>query len=484
MSEPEKDKLLKLLSVPGTDVEFAEANLHILDKRKRLVPLRPNRIQLHLDSRLTGRDLVLKSRQIGVSTWLQAKGHRLVTTSSAAAATICDEDKNTQRFRRWADRFYENQPAPKPVRKYNNAGLTTYPALNSESEIYTAGNKKTGRSGTYSFVHGSEVAFWNNAEDILAGLMQGVPEEGMIILESTPNGAQGWFYEQCLEALDGNSNWTLHFYPWWWDDNYQLPIPEGEPLTYTDEEQALVTAHGLTQEQIQWRRKKQHDLKRLFFQEYPEDPHTCFLVSGNSYFADIDHLEAVFTAPVDAVYDPTHRYVAGLDFGQMKDYTAMSIIDETTRQEVALLRWNQMPWAEMRRRVCVACRTWGVRRLFAEANSMGTTNIEALENELIEYGANHTGLFPFYTSAQSKPPLISGFHHAIDEEGLKLLPDPVGRQEINSFVASQTASGAWTYGAEQGHDDTVIARAQAAYALHANRMILGTAPDEFADWRG
>src|SRR5574341_710068 len=213
------------------DAAFAEEFLVILDKRKRKVKLRFKPLQLDLLSKLTGRDLVLKARQVGISTCIQARLYRLAATSAVATATLSHEDKSTQKFRRMTDRFWQNMPeAFRPARKYANSALTTYPDFDSEAEIYTAGNTATGRSGTYTHVHGSEAAFWPDAEALVAGIMQGGNPE--IVLESTPNGAQGYFYNRCMEALDGSIEWTLHFYPWWWEPEYTLPLADGEALSY------------------------------------------------------------------------------------------------------------------------------------------------------------------------------------------------------------------------------------------------------------
>jgi len=156
----------------------------------------------------------------------------------------------------------------------------------------------------------------------MAGAMQGGNPD--IILESTPNGAQGYFYGLCMEALDGDSIWKLHFYPWWWDDFYRISLSDGEQLEYSSDEAKLVEQHHLDPEQIKWRRQKQKELKGLFIQEYPEDPISCFITSGRSYFGD---LTDVFTAPPNAVHDPTHRYGAGLDFAQTEDYLSMTVFD-------------------------------------------------------------------------------------------------------------------------------------------------------------
>lgn len=445
----------------GGDVR---GKLRILDKNLKLIPFTPNDVQQHYAAHRTGRDLILKARQLGFSTYIQAENFAEAITHTTLSATLAHDDATTQKLRRMARRFYDNLADP-PLRGLDNTTTTTYPQTGSEVTIVTAGSGNAGRGGTYNRVHGSEVAFWKDADAIMAGIMQGVPLDGVIELESTPNGAQGWFYERCMEALDGNSDWTLHFYPWWWDSGYCLALDPNEVLVYSDEEQRLVTVHGLTPEQIKWRRKKVRELTpRLFAQEYPEDPHSCFLASGDGYFADIADLHArVFTAPEGAVYEPSHRYVAALDFGQKSDYSAMSVIDATTLEEVELWRMNRKPWGDIRAEVLKTCQQWHVETLYPESNSMGGTNIEELHKEFAAAQCM-TSIRPFETTAQTKPVMVTAFHWALDEGGLKLLSDAVGKAEIDAYTATQTSAGNWKY---EGlpHDDTVIARMGAWHGI-------------------
>jgi hypothetical protein len=286
---------------------FARYFLKILDKEKQLVPLIWNAAQLDFQAHRTGRDLILKARQLGFSTLVQGELFRRTITSTRTTITLAHDSESTQKLRRMADRFYRHCAFNdiRPARHYANARLSTYPEFDSTAIIATAGSLQVGRGDTYTDMHGSEVAFWPDAEAIVTGAMQGGSPD--VILESTPNGAQGYFYERCMEALNGQGVWTLHFYPWWWDADYRLPLEDGERLEYTEEETRLAEQHQLDAAQIKWRRRKQDELRAKFLQEYPEDPYTCFLMSGGSYFGDISQ---VWTAPLNPAYDPTHRYKA------------------------------------------------------------------------------------------------------------------------------------------------------------------------------
>lgn len=446
----------------------------IMTDKGELTRLRMKPAQLDYLGHRTHRDLILKARHLGFSTAIQALLFHHVISRTAITVTLAHEDDTTQRFRRMADKFYENlPPAIKPPRKYANARLTSYPLWSSEAIIATAGNSNTGRGGTATMIHGSEVAFWPDAQGIMAGLMQGGDPD--IVLESTPNGAQGYFYEKCLEALDDESDWTLHFYPWWFEPDYWTPLAPDTIMQYTDEEAALVAAYHLTPEQINWRRAKQRELKSLFGQEYPEDPHTCFLLSGMGYFGNI---AGCFRAPLEALYQPDHRYVAGLDWGQTNDYTALSVFDQTARVQVDLLHIHHLEWKEMRRQIIEVAKRWHIRSIIAEANSMGSTNIEALRTELGTEGVN-CSVIAFDTTNDSKQSIMASLHEAIHEQSerqLLLQPHPAAKQELSAFAAYQLPSGAWQLRAPNNmHDDTVIAT-----ALGNRAMVFGVSESDIA----
>ncbi len=441
-------------------------------------------MQAHYLANRTRRNLILKARQQVISTLVQADHFVTAISETALIATLAHDDQTTQKLRRMAARFYDNLSAAiKPPRGLDNATTTTYPLTQSEVTIVTAGSKNAGRGGTYGRVHGSEVAFWKDAESVMAGIMQGVPDRGVIDLESTPNGAQGWFYEKCMAALEGRSDWTLFFYPWWYAAEYRLPLADGESLDYTDIERQLITAHGLDAEQVKWRRKKVDELKHLFLQEYPEDPRSCFLRSGLGYMGDIEH---AFTAPVDATPQEGHEYYAGLDFGQQTDYTVCSVIDKTTMRQVALLRVNQMAWAEMRRQVRELCKRWNVKVLKPETNSMGSTNIEALRDEFRDHGLS-TAIVPFTTTNATKTAIMAALRESLHSpRGVRLMPIPEQKHEMSGLQAKQTITGVWQIAAPDGeHDDIPIGNALALDAIIGGGVLtIDQAPGLLTDWRG
>ena len=466
--------------VLGDSEMFSLLFLKIPDKiTQELVPFRWNKVQKHRQKHRTKRDLILKSRQIGATTIEQAVLYWKAVAQRSTALTLSHDDNTTALLRRMQDRFYEQHPFHKPARAYANATLTTYPETGSEAMMGKAGSVEIARGANLTDFVGDEAAFWPDAEKIIAGALQSGDPSTTIL--STANGASGPFFEMCMAALDGNSVWNLLFYPWYWEKSYCLPVLE--PLVYTEEERLFAEKNHLTQEQIAWRRNKQLELGRFYAQEYPESPITAFLTSGEGYFGNLD---GVFTAPENAEWQPDHRYRAGLDFAQSKDYTDMVIIDTTTRQQVYYLHINRMEWAELRARVktcynifrrkkcpkghisvgdaekCSECGSTdlivlGLKSVTAEKNSIGQPNIEAL------FSAGVT-VESFLTDINSKRDILANLYEGLHTAGLKLLDIPVMRQEFNSFISVQTPSGLWTAKAARGaHDDAVISCALAFY---------------------
>lgn len=450
-------KALAQATPTGASVDYA-AHLFILDKKLQCVHFEPNRVQRHYREHRTRRNLILKARQLGISTVIQADSFVTAISQTTLTATLAHDDKTTQKLRRMAARFYDNFDIElRPARGLDNATTTTYPQTHSEVTIVPAGSGDAGRGGTYSRLHGSEVAFWKDPESIAAGIMQGVTQDGTIELESSPNGAQGWFYERCMEALDPatNSEWTLHFYPWWWDDtDYHLPLEPDEDLApYRDDELALIAKHGLTPEQIKFRRSKQLQLGRLFPQEYAEDPVACFLTSGAGVFGDIS--AALYTPEETPIAG--HHYVGGVDWGVESDFTVLSIWDADAVREVFLLRLNRMRWGDMRRRMVDECRHWGVELLYVERNS-ASSNLEDLSDEMASADLP-LSVQGFTMTNKRKASMVVNFHHGLHEDGVQVIDEVIANGELRSFVATQTSTGVWTYAAEgSGHDDTVIAR--------------------------
>lgn len=149
-----------------------------------------------------------------------------------------------------------------------------------------------------------------------------------------------------------------------------------------------------------------------------------------------------------------HKIVAGVDWGQVNDFTAISIACETCNAEVDLDRFNKIDWHFQRERLMVLLKKWDVFEAMVELNSIGSPNFD----ELVRLGVSVRG---FQTTAQSKPEIIQSLALALEKEEMQFLNVAIATRELEAYEAKRNeVTGRITYSAPAGfHDDTVIARA-------------------------
>lgn len=142
---------------------------------------------------------------------------------------------------------------------------------------------------SYCLVHGavsnSELAWWPNAEDHLAGLLQTVPLAAgtEIIFESTAKGIGNVFHDIWEKGVARKGGWLAIFIPWHWQEEYRT---RGVEIDNEDREYGAI--HGLDEEQMMWRRYKIDELgsEALFKQEYPTTAAEAFEISSEMSFMD------------------------------------------------------------------------------------------------------------------------------------------------------------------------------------------------------
>lgn len=270
-----------------------------------LIPFELNRAQMHIHERIerqkgeTGkvRAICLKGRQQGCSTYVGGRLYHLTTHSHGLQTFILTHALDaTQNLFKMAQRYYEHTPAlVKPSITISNSKELIFGALDSGYKVGTAENKGVGRSSTIQAFHGSEVAFWSNAAEHAAGIMQAVPDaKGTeIILESTANGVGNYFHQMWQKAEAGDSDFIAIFVPWFWQEEYYREPPAD--FNPTEEERELMHQYGLTHGQLVWRRKKVVDLsingvngERLFKQEYPNNSTEAFQLTGEDTYIQSD----------------------------------------------------------------------------------------------------------------------------------------------------------------------------------------------------
>jgi hypothetical protein len=284
---------------------YAPRCLSIRTKSGEVRPFKLNRSQVHLHNRLQAqlrdkgkvRALVLKGRQMGISTYVAGRFYWRISHRKGVRAFILTHlDTASDNLFGMAKRFHESCPElVKPLTGKANAKELSFLALDSGYKVATAGSAEVGRSETIQLFHGSEVAFWPNAQNHSAGIRQAIANVAGTedIRESTANGIGNPFHAEWKAAERGDSEYEPIFLPWYWHEEYATEPAAGwiAPAAW-DEYQ---TAYELQPAQTYWAWLKNRELAVIaggspdepcwqFKQEYPANADEAFQTSGAQAF--------------------------------------------------------------------------------------------------------------------------------------------------------------------------------------------------------
>jgi hypothetical protein len=284
-----------------TDLEYYSGeNLKIRPKMGPLTPFVFNAAQRELHRRLeeqkakTGkvRAVMLKARQVGISTYIAARFFRQTIANPGIRTAIIGHERAASRnLFGLVKRFHDHLPEDhKPSLGTSNAEELVFDKLDSGYLVSVATLEGAGRSSTAQLLHASEAAFWPDLQEQLAALMQAVPDmDGSeIVIETTGNQFGDEFHALWRRAQSGASEFMPIFLPWSVDPLYRTRLPEGFEMT--SEEANLAELHNLDAEQICWRRNKIGQLgsEDYFKREYPLVPDEAFLASQFDSFITAD----------------------------------------------------------------------------------------------------------------------------------------------------------------------------------------------------
>jgi hypothetical protein len=236
---------------------FIEDHLTIIDKTGTEVPFKLNNIQKRFVKEATGKDIILKGRQMGFSSFiLGAFTKDFIFKENSLSVVIADIADNAQdllaRVKHYIQAFEQSTDTKVPL-KYNSKYELQNAFNNARYIIGTAENTEFGRSKTITNLHMSEAAFYKHFSKLHAGAGTALVPTGRFVLETTANGFNDFktFYN---DSEMGNTDFKAHFYSSF--DFYEAEFLERE----------------------------KRRLGRLFDQEHPSSAEVAFLTSGELYF--------------------------------------------------------------------------------------------------------------------------------------------------------------------------------------------------------
>jgi hypothetical protein len=418
---------------------------------------------------------------MGISTWIAGRFFlKTITQPGTLTVQVAQSREAAIQIFQIVHRMYQQLPqglidgALQASRV--NSGQIVFPEIDSEYRVESAADANAGRGMTIQNLHCSEVARWSgDAAATLASLHAAVAPAGEIVLESTPNGAHGCFYGEWKRADETGT--VRHFFPWWMEPAYV-----GEPAefeTWTEDERRLVAEHGLTGEQIGFRRGLLGGFRGFAAQEYAENPEDCFLASGHCVF-DLDtiakrmkELQRPFEKRKNGQLwiwyppQPGLSYIVGVDpagGGTDGDYSVAQVIDLQTGLQCAEFQGHLDP-REMAGEAANLAQEYNGALVAVERNNHGMATLACLgQMRNCPPIYEQRGQAGWLTTAISRPTMIESIHTAL-AKAPEIFSSSRLLEECRTFVRYGDGRAAAGSG---GHDDCVMAMA-IALAVRAER---------------
>jgi len=463
---------------------LAERLLLVRTKEGWTSPLKANPVQRAFERRRGQRNIVLKARQMGLTTWAAARFFlKTITQPGTLTLEVAHTQAAAEEIFRIVYRFLDWLPEELregPLRTSRaNVRQLVFPEMDSQYRVVSAGDRNAGRGLTVQNLHCSELARWpGDPAETLAGLRASLAPGGELIVESTPDGAGGCFYEEWQKATE--TGMVRHFFPWWMERRYRAKAVDA--ATLTEEERDLMARKRLDLEQIAYRRRIRADFRGLARQEFAEDEESCFRTSGESVF-ELDVIEErlkgtpepverrrngeleVWLPPIEG-----KRYLVAVDpagGGSEGDYSVAEVLDLETGLQCAEYA-GHMGGLELAALITGLAREYNGAWLVVERNNHGT-GVLALAETSCRYvkiyrqagqtgragQAGQAGQAGWLTTSISRPAMLGRLGAALVEE-----PGIFQSQKLLAECRNFVRLGNGGTGARAGtHDDRVMAMA-------------------------
>ena len=260
---------------------------YIVDKKGNKVKFKPNWAQKYLFNNMWFLCIILKARQLGMTTFIQLfMLDCCLFNDNISAGVIAHNREDAEDFFDKKIKYaYDNLPEQLRLAIAATTDSSKQLSFSNGSSIRVGTSL---RSGTLQYLHVSEFGkicakYPDKAEEIISGSLNTVEAGQFIFIESTAEGAWGRFYDMCQVAMALTGNLTkldfkFYFFSWWKHPAYKLEedveIPLEDDLYFTE----LENKHSveLSQAQKAWYTKKKAVQKGKMKQEFPSTPDEAF----------------------------------------------------------------------------------------------------------------------------------------------------------------------------------------------------------------
>lgn len=473
---PTHPKVIKELKKCKADFSyFARKYLKILDaNNNKFIPFKPNFAQMKLLNAISQNNwvYVLKARQVGITTGIAGINFwKALFTPNYKIAIIAHTGQSARNIFEIYANFYNNLP--------DFLKVETTAANVNEIKFITGSQIKVGsatsesfRGSTYNSLHLSEFAFYQDIPRTMASIFQTATKNALVVLETTPNG-----HNEAKNLWDEKNNYEKVFISWMDAEKYKSKIKPKQKFDFIEE---FLNGLALTEEQRNWvyetySTKTAGDFN-IFKQEFASDPTTCFISSGENYFAMTFAVDDVPKGYLEYLQKQKYSpYIMGVDTAagsKNGDYSAFIVLDVSNpnKVQIAASFYDRLPPSQFAEMVFMTAHKFQAL-VVCENNSYGLSIIEALEKNEYPYIYRKVSLdkisnkfqqkLGFHTSAQTRPFLLAKLQKWVNEKKINIT-DKRLQNEINTFIYTDKgrpeASG-------RKHDDIIFATALALQGL-------------------
>lgn len=334
--------------------EWRLNNLYrIVDRNGDSIPFKLNAVQSNVCNCVHNRKLILKARQLGMSTYavLDILDDALFNPNLACGIVSYSLEHAQHIFKRIIGHALDTFL---PQLKDHIGVLSSSAREISFSNGSFLRVDTSLRGGAYPCVLVSEFGKTCarsplKAEEVITGTLQAVPQNGKIIIESTGEGNEGFFADMCHSASQrGNDDLTpldyhLFFYPWFVEPSYRMEQVVKYDIELQDYFTRISGESGslLTTEQKQWYAQQKSLLGDKMRQEFPSTVGEAFLSSSDAYYyaSCVEEAYQSSRCLTTQIYDPLAPVYIAMDIG-VNDLTVM-IFFQVVHGEIRIIDYYE-----------------------------------------------------------------------------------------------------------------------------------------------
>jgi len=336
------------MTIKASDLTRAEQSLKnpfwrinhlytIIDKKGRKIPFKLNWAQDRLYRGMWYCNVVLKARQLGISTFCGILFlDRCLFNSNVSAGVICHTREDSEIFFRRIKFAYDCLPEALKSERPANLDSARELSFSNGSSIKVGSSL---RGQTLQYLHVSEMAklsikFPEKAREIVTGSLNTLAPGQYVFIESTSEGRDGYFYDLCKKAQSNKDagrsltklDFRFHFFPWMFHPDYRLDskhvLISSELNNYFDTIESKTTCK-IDVGKRSWYSKKLESQKEDMKREFPSLPEESWesAADGNYYSSYLT--KARQQGRITKVFhDPTQPVFSAWDLG-FRDSTAI-----------------------------------------------------------------------------------------------------------------------------------------------------------------